>query len=190
MYAHYRKMIAQVMRYTCWRSESPFRHGKLVMLMLMSSRYANQAASDAHLTTRPVQDLISLFTTGDVLAQPPEIQNCPVLAKRKSGSPPVVSSKPTVVLVNFVPGPCAAIQSSEYWTKFAERAINETNGMSTIVVVKDREGKSTRVECVLQDWDTSAELRKTMVMEGKFSIEFVNIVPIDGFISREEQSRL
>jgi hypothetical protein len=58
------------------------------------TRYANQEASDTHLAAKPVQDLIQLFTTGDVLAQPPEVHNSKVIVKKSSGMPIPVSSNP------------------------------------------------------------------------------------------------
>ena len=158
--------------------------------MLMSCRYANQAASDAHLTTKPVQDLISLFTSGDILSQSPEVHNCPIVAKKTSEPPLMVSSNPAIVLLNIIRGPRTAMNANEHWARYAEEAIFAIKALNVFLVVEDKDEKSTRVECVLQDWDAFAELRNTMAIDVNVSIDVINIVPIDGFIGREEKSRL
>lgn len=164
--------------------------------MLIKSRYANQAASDAHLATTPVQDLIQLFTTGDVLAQAPEIHNCPITAKKTSGALLAVSSDPAIVLVNT---PCKVelkVDALEEWRGAAEEAFSSSTPMSVFMVVDDQETKSVRAEYVLRSWSAFEEFAKNMEDYRGYgtgsigSAELVKIRAIDGFIGREDKSKL
>lgn len=154
------------------------------------ARYANQAASDAHLTTKPVQGLIHLFTTGDVLAQPPEVHNCPIITK-KTSSPVPISSNPAIVLMNIPSKPDAsATQEAEKWSELSQIVMKSLKGVNSFTVVADREAKSTRVECVLQSWDSFAAYQEFMVDGRRDGADLVKIRPIDGFTGRDSMSKL
>jgi hypothetical protein len=155
--------------------------------MLTQSRYANQAASDAHMAIQPVQDLIALFTTGDVLAQPLEFQNCPVATKRTSGSPLSVSSNPAIIIINIDSGAGTMAQGIERWKSVANTAMSSVEGLSVFNVAEDKEADSVRVECVLKDWDVFAELQKTVLNGKQSAMEIIKFRPIDGFVDREDR---
>jgi hypothetical protein len=154
------------------------------------TRYANQAASDAHLATKPVQDLIQLFTTGEVLAQPPEVHNCPIITK-KTSSPVPISSNPAIVLMNMPSKPNAsATKEAEKWHELSQIVTKSVKGVNAFTVVEDRETNSTRVECVLNSWDAFAGYQEFMVDGRRDGAEVVKIRPIDGFVGRENSSKL
>ncbi|KAI4676293.1 uncharacterized protein J4E88_007207 [Alternaria novae-zelandiae] len=153
-------------------------------------QYANQAASDAHLTTKPVQDLIQLFTTGDVLAQPPEVHNCPIITK-KTSSPVPISSNPAIVLMNIPSKPDASsTKEAEKWSELSQIVMKSVKGVNSFTVVADREAKSTRVECVLQSWDSFAAYQEFMVDGRRDGADVVKIRPIYGFTGRDSSSKL
>lgn len=149
--------------------------------MLKLSRYANQAASDAHLASKPVQDLIQLFTTGDVLASPPEVHNCPVKHKKTTGSPLSVSSNPIIVLLQ------STSSSAEEWRGATEGA----KGLNFIAVVEDKETNGVRAEMILDGW-TSYEAFESGAGKSvtKAANESVQIRPIAGYLGRKGKSKL
>lgn len=154
------------------------------------ARYANQAASDAHLATKPVQDLIQLFTTGDVLAQPPEVHNCPIITKKTSGPPVPVSSNPAIVLMKIPSRSNLSAKEVERWCELSLIIMKSVKGVAAFTVVEDREANSTRVECVLQSWDAFAEYQKFMIDGRRDAAEVVKVRPIDGFVGRDSSSKL
>jgi hypothetical protein len=149
--------------------------------VLNLSRYANQAASDAHLATKPVQDLIQLFTTGDVLASPPEVHNCPVKHKKSTGAPLSVSSNPVIVLLH------STSSSADEW----RGAADGVKGLNFVAVVEDEETKGVRTEMILDGW-RSYEAFETGAGQSvtKAANEAVKIRPIEGFLGREDKSKL
>jgi hypothetical protein len=157
--------------------------------MLIKVRYANQQASDAHLAAKPVQNLIHLFTTGDVLAQPPEVHNCPVVHKVLS-SVYSVSSYPAIVLLNV---PTKSNQSAtpvKEWKEMIERVVKDTKVSGALVVAEDKESHSMRIEGMLQDWDAPAELLRVVLENETGSAEVIKVRLVCGFISRGGNSKL
>ena len=148
-------------------------------------RYTNQAANDAHFATKPVQDLVQLFTTGDILAQPPEVHNCLFAAKKTSGSPLSILSDPAIVIMNVPSKPGSAPQPVEEWKDIAEISMSKAKGVSVFAVVEDKEGNSIRMQCVAQDWNAFADLQSSVLDGSLDRIETVKIRPIDGFLGRE-----
>ncbi|KAI4709858.1 hypothetical protein J4E89_005087 [Alternaria sp. Ai002NY15] len=176
----------EVLQYVCALPVDDSSRTEIYMI----EEYANQAASDAHLTTKPVQDLIRLFTTGDVLAQPPEVHNCPIITK-KTSSPVLISSNPAIVLLNIPSKPdTSAIKQAEKWSELSQIVMKSVKGVSSFTVVEDREAKSTRVESVLQSWDSFAAYQEFMVDGRRDGADLVKIRPIDGFVGRDSSSKL
>jgi hypothetical protein len=154
------------------------------------ARYANQAASDAHLATKPVQDLIQLFTTGHVLAQSPEVHDCPVVTKKTSRSPLPVSSSPAIVLMNIPSKFELSNKDVERWHELSQIVMRSVKGVTSFTVAEDREANSTWVEAVLQSWDAFAEYQEFMIGGRKDGAEVIKISAIDGFVARESTSKL
>ena len=154
------------------------------------TRYANQEACDTHLATKPVQDLIQLFTTGDVLAQPPEVHNSNVIVNKSSGMPIPVSSNPAVVLMNIPSKSELSTKDKERWREMSSIVMNSVKGVSAFTVVKDQEANSTRVEAVLQSWDAFAEYQEFLIDGRQDGAVVVRLRPIDGFVGRENASKL
>ncbi|KAF2026464.1 hypothetical protein EK21DRAFT_33570, partial [Setomelanomma holmii] len=131
----FRKIIAfttpnepEVLQYVCALPVDDKAGNEIYMI----EEYANQAASDAHLATQPVQDLIQLFTTGDALAGAPEVHNCPIRHNKRAGSPLTVSFNPAIVLVH---------STSSGVSDFTEGA----SKLHAVVVVEDNETKGVRI---------------------------------------------
>lgn len=150
--------------------------------MFMASRYTNQAASDAHLATKPVQDLIQLFTTGDVLAGPPEVHNCPVKHRKTFGQPLSLSSNPAIVLLH------STSSGVDSW----KSAVDSAKGANFGAVVEDKDTKGVRTELILDGWSSyeafeKSEAAKTLLTDSESAVK---IRPIAGFLGREEKSKL
>ncbi|KAH6523276.1 hypothetical protein HBI56_083950 [Parastagonospora nodorum] len=144
----------------------------------MIEENANQAASDAHLATKPVQDLIQLFTTGDVLAGPPEVHNCPVQHKKSLGQPLLVSSNPGIVLLH------STSTGADAWAK----AVEDINELSFSAVVEDDETKGVRLELIFDSWSRYEAFEMSDAVKGAENA--TKIRPIAGFLGREDRSKL
>lgn len=128
-----------------------------------------------------MQDLIQLFTTGDVLASPPEVHNCPVKHKKSAGSPLSVSSNPVIVLLH------STSSNADEW----KSAVGNVKGLNFVAVVEDKETKGVRMEMILDGWKSYESFESgagTSVT--KAANEAVKIRPIAGFLGREEISKL
>lgn len=162
----------------------------------MIHRYANQAASDAHLATKPVQDLIELFTTGDVLSQPPEVHNSRVKTRTILGSPLAVFSDPAIVLVSTTYKAGSTANVSGNWEDAAQEALSKGGDLNVFIVAEDKESNSIRAEYVLKSWDAFEHFASRSTSHANFEAEkmgpteVVKIRPIDGFIGREDKSKL
>jgi len=125
-----------------------------------------------------VQDLIQLFTTGDVLAGPPEVHNCPVRYKKSLGQPLSVSSNPGIVLLH------STSTGADAWTK----AVENINELSFGAVVEDTETKGVRLELIFGSWSSYEAFEKSDAAKGAESA--TKIRPIAGFLGREDRSKL
>jgi hypothetical protein len=125
-----------------------------------------------------VQDLIQLFTTGDVLAAPPEVHNCPVRHKKTSGQPLSVSSEPAIVLLH------STSTGSDSW----RLATDNIRGSSFAAVVEDSETKGVRTELILENWASYETFEKSDMVKSTEST--VKVRPIAGFLGREDRSKL
>jgi hypothetical protein len=125
-----------------------------------------------------VQDLIRLFTTGDVLAAPPEVHNCPVQHKKSSGPLLSVSSEPAIVLLH------STSTRIESW----RTATENVRGLSFAAVVEDRETKSLRTELILENWASYEAFEESDMVKSAESA--IRIRPIAGFLGREDRSKL
>ncbi|RMZ70747.1 Dimeric alpha-beta barrel [Pyrenophora seminiperda CCB06] len=153
--------------------------------------YTNQAANDAHFVTKPVQDLVQLFTTGDVLAQPPEVHSCFIVTEKTSKSPVPVLNKPAIVLMSFPSKLDGAFRSNGVWKKdTAETLITQAKGISFFAVVEDKDANSIRVQCVAEDWNSFASFQTSVLDDSAGHVETVKIRPIDGFLGREGRYKL
>ncbi|CAO2652073.1 Nn.00g003560.m01.CDS01 [Neocucurbitaria sp. VM-36] len=161
----------------------------------MIEEYTSQAASDAHLATQPVQDLIKLFTTSDVLGGAPEVHNSTVASKHTSDSPLPVTSNPAIVLVNvgYKAGSTASVLSG--WKSTGERALSSVKGFNVFTVAEDKESNSVRAVYVLDGWKSFEEFQSLGVGDRTEKdrtgvAEAVKIRAVDGFVKREGRSKL
>lgn len=125
-----------------------------------------------------MQDLIQLFTTGDVLATPPEVHNCPVRHKKSVGQPLSISSDPAIVLLHSTSAGLDALRT----------ATEKFKGLSFVAVVEDPEAHSVRIELILENWTSYEALEKSETVKSAESA--VKIRPIAGFLGREDKSKL
>ncbi|EUC33078.1 hypothetical protein COCCADRAFT_97048 [Bipolaris zeicola 26-R-13] len=156
----------------------------------MIEEYANQAASDAHMTTKPVQDLIQLFSTGEVLAQPPEVHPCPIVNKMMLGSTLSISSTPVIALLNVPSKPNQSVAPKRDWEGIFEKAVIDVKGLGAMLVSEDKEAKCMRMEGVLQDDDAYREFQRMVAGNKTGTVEMVRIKLVCGFVSREAKSKL
>lgn len=125
-----------------------------------------------------MQDLIQLFTAGDVLAGPPEVHNCPVLHKKSVGQPLSVSSNPGIVLLH------STSVRADAWAK----AVGNINELNFGAVVEDTEIKGVRLELIFSGWSSYEAFEKSDAAKGTESA--TKIRPIAGFLGREDRSKL
>ncbi|KAH7068417.1 hypothetical protein BKA63DRAFT_371179, partial [Paraphoma chrysanthemicola] len=121
----------EVLQYVCALPVDDAAGNEIYMI----EEYADQAASDAHLATQPVKDLIDLFTTGDVLGGAPEVHNCPIRSKKVSGAPLSVEANPAVVLLH----------STSSDVNSYSQGVESAKGVNATIVVEDPETKGVRV---------------------------------------------
>lgn len=161
-------------------------------------RYADQAASDAHVATPPVQDLIKLFTTGDVLAQPPEVHNASVAVKSVSGAPIPASSNPAIVILNVDYKSGTTTHAVQGWREAGE-SVKSIKGFNVWTVAEDKEASSVRAIYVGDSWESFDTFHKSGVAQrnqehnGKDRTGVqgaVKIKVVDGFVGREDRSKL
>ncbi|EUC43459.1 hypothetical protein COCMIDRAFT_100727 [Bipolaris oryzae ATCC 44560] len=176
----------EVLQYVCALPYDDQAENEIYMI----EEYANQAANDAHMAAKPVLDLIQLFGTGEVLAQPPEVHNRPVVNKKMLGSTLSNSSTPVIALLNVTPKPNQSVTPKRDCESVFEKAVSNVKGLDAILVSEDKEGKSMRIEGVLQDDDAFTELQRVVAGNKTETVEMVRIRPVCGFVSREAKSKL
>jgi hypothetical protein len=130
--------------------------------------------------------LIQLFTTGDVLAAPPEVHNCPIRHKKSLGQSLVVSSNPAIVLLH------TTSSALEECARAAEDASRDSKGLNSVVVVEDTETKGIRTELIMDSWKSYEAFETSgaanAIIKGNESA--VKIRVIAGFLGREDKSKL
>ncbi|KAJ4376018.1 hypothetical protein N0V83_001298 [Neocucurbitaria cava] len=194
----FRKVIAftnpnepEVLAYVCALPVDDTTKTEIYMI----EEYASQAASDAHLATQPVQDLINLFTTGDVLAGAPEVHNSFVAAKNTSESPVPVSSNPAILLVNVGYKAGTTANALSGWKSTGERALSSVKGFHVFVAAEDKESSSVRAVYVLDGWKAAEEFEKSGIekqteKDRAGGVETVKIRAVDGYVKRDDRSKL
>ncbi|KAL1592645.1 hypothetical protein SLS60_011061 [Paraconiothyrium brasiliense] len=168
-------------------------------VLYMIEEYASQAASDAHLATQPVQDLIQLFSTTDVLAQPPEVHTSTVTASKLCSPPPAISTSPCIVLAHFdyAPGKVASalqgwadvvdyVSKNEYWTR--GYTVGEEKDKNSVRTVETYESWEVLEKVHLKD----EAIAKNQRLNGRDRLGegAVRVVAVDGFLGREGRARL
>ncbi|KAH7355982.1 hypothetical protein BKA66DRAFT_515729 [Pyrenochaeta sp. MPI-SDFR-AT-0127] len=190
----FRKIIAyttpnepEVLQYVCALPVDDTLKTEIYMI----EEYASPAANDAHMATKPVQDLIQLFSTSDVLAQPPEVHTCPISSKHTSGIPPPISSNPAILLVNVGYKAGTTANALESWRNFTKSASSSVKELNLSIVVEDKETNSIRAEYVLDSWGAIEGFRYLASEENRTGeVDAVKIRVIDGYIGREDRSKL
>lgn len=139
--------------------------------------------------------MITLFTTSDVLAAPPEVHNCSVVTKKSAGTPLAISTDPAIVLVNTPYQPDAAPQTLDWWKNTAKEISDNTKGFSSVIVVEDRESNSVREEYVLQSWgdfEAIAARYKSHDSDNASRVptDIVKVKAVAGFLGRDDKSKL
>jgi hypothetical protein len=81
-------------------------------------------------------------------------------------------------------------KDKERWREMSSIVMNSVKGVSAFTVVEDQEANSTRVEAVLQSWDAFAEYQEFLIDGRQDGAVVVRLRPIDGFVGRENASKL
>lgn len=155
-------------------------------------RYANQAASDAHMGTQPVKDLIQLFSTSDVLVEPPEVHNSTVLV-RKTINPvttSAVSDSRVLVLELSALDAGTSARSPEDVDAVVEKVRSKVQGLRSLVVAEDQATKSIRIECALEGGGALMSFPELVLDDEARPVHAVKIIPKHGFLSRARKSKL
>jgi hypothetical protein len=170
-------------------------------LKLTSYRYASPAANDAHIATPPVQDLIKLFTTGDVLAAAPEVHISPIIANKRTSAPvPTIASTPAIVLAHFGYKPNKLSHALEGWKAVVDYVTKDEYWTRGYTVGADKEGETVRTVEMYESWEffdkvhgKSEAVARNQKHNGRDRTAVhgaVRVRPIDGFLGREERPKL
>ncbi|KAF2451867.1 hypothetical protein P171DRAFT_478888 [Karstenula rhodostoma CBS 690.94] len=168
-------------------------------VLYMIEEYASQAASDAHLATQPVKDLITLFTTTSVLAAPPEVHTSTVTASKLCAPPPSPSTAPAIVLAHFEYKPDTVARALQGWAAVVEYVREKEYWTRGYTVGKEKGKSCVRTVETYESWEVlekvhlkSEAVAKNRKHNGSDRIGqgAVRVVAVDGFLGREERSKL
>ncbi|PVH93824.1 hypothetical protein DM02DRAFT_694854 [Periconia macrospinosa] len=169
-------------------------------VLYMIEEYASSAANDAHVATAPVQDLIQLFTTGNVLAQPPEVHICPVVGHKTSAKVSRIEANPAIVLAHVVYKPDTLSHALKGWRKVVEYVESNEYWTQGYTLGKEEESNCVRTVEVYESWGFvdkvhagSEAVRENAKENGKdrTGIEgTVRVRAVDGFMGRENLVKL
>ncbi|KAF2787008.1 hypothetical protein K505DRAFT_379873 [Melanomma pulvis-pyrius CBS 109.77] len=170
-------------------------------VLYMIEEYASQAASDSHLATQPVQDLIGLFTTGDVLAGAPDVHTAPIVANKLAKQPPSVSDNPAIVLANFEYKPGTLASALKGWNSVVDYVSAKEEGTKSYTIFADLEkGNEIRTVEVYDSWEfvenvhlKSPAIAQNVEQNGKDRTGVkgaVKVKFVDGFLGREKLGKL
>ena len=106
-----------------------------------------------------------------------------------------MSSNPAILLVNVGYKPGATANALAGWKSTAERALSSVKGFNVFTVAEDKESNSVRAVYVLDGWKSVEEFQRSGVEENSEKdrsgvAETVKIKAVDGFIKREDKSKL
>jgi quinol monooxygenase YgiN len=121
----------------------------------MIEEYVDKAASDAHLATLPVKDLIALFGQPGILAGAPKVWNITpsIEYARPQLKSLTVESSPAVVMAHFgfKSGTlCHAVEGWKELISYAEKNEPQTLGYT---IMEDKESSALRTVEVYESWD-------------------------------------
>jgi quinol monooxygenase YgiN len=119
----------------------------------MIEEYASQEASDAHIQTAPVQNLINLFTTGDLLAAPPEVHNNSIISQKLLSSSLSVSANPAIVLANFGYKPGTLENALNGWKEVINYVTKNEEPTRAYAILATDGGNEVRTVEVYDNWD-------------------------------------
>ena len=162
----------------------------------MIEEYASQKVSDDHIASPPVQDLIKLFTTSDVLTGPPEVFNTNTVAEKISRPPPTVSSNPAIILANFEYKPGTLSHALEGWKDVVKYVESNEDGTKGYTVTAADGGNEVRTVEMYDSWDyvenvhlkapAIAENQKQNGADRTGNKGAVRLRAVDGFLGREK----
>ncbi|KAJ4351446.1 uncharacterized protein N0V89_006788 [Didymosphaeria variabile] len=168
-------------------------------VLYMIEEYASQAASDAHLATQPVQDLIKLFTTSDVLAQPPEVHTSTVTSSKPCSPPPAISTSPCIVLAHFDYQAGKVANALLGWADVVEYVAKNEYWTRGYTVGEGKDKNSVRTVETYESWEflekvhmKNEAIAKNQQQNGKDRVGqgAVRVTAVDGFLGREGKARL
>ena len=162
-------------------------------------RYATQAASDAHLATQPVQDLIHLFSTTSVLAQPPEVHTSTVTSSKICSPSPEISTNPAIVLAEFEYKPGTVANALKGWDEVVKYVSKNEYWTRGYTVGEEKEKSTVRTVETYESWEflekvhfKSEAVGRNQEQNGRDRVGSgeVRVVAVDGFLGREGKAKL
>lgn len=119
----------------------------------MIEEYASQEANASHIAAPPVQELISLLSTGDVLASAPEVYNNNITAQKEGAGNPSVSSDPAIVLAHYEYTPGTLSRALESWKDVVDYVEKNENGTGALAVLATEGGAEVRTVEIYESWE-------------------------------------
>ncbi|CAI6332883.1 unnamed protein product [Periconia digitata] len=169
-------------------------------VLYMIEEYTSDAASDAHIATQPVQDLIQLFTAGGVLAQPPEVHTCLVVGSKTSRPVPQVSEDPAIVLAHVEYKPRTVSHALKGWLNVLGHAKNDEYWTKGYTLGREKDANFVRTVEMYQSWGfldnvhlKSDAVAKNYLENGKDRTGVqgaVRVKAVDGYLGRERPHKL
>lgn len=164
----------------------------------MIEEYASQEASDSHLQTPPVQELISLFSSGNVLASAPEVHNDRIVASKVAKAVPTISSNPALVIANFEYKPGTVDSAIEGWKEYVKYVQESEDGTKEYAVLATEGEGWVRTVDVYESWEfldkvhinseAIGKVKEGIQKNGTGNVNVVRVRVVDGFLGRDKGS--
>ncbi|KAF2015137.1 hypothetical protein BU24DRAFT_372042 [Aaosphaeria arxii CBS 175.79] len=161
----------------------------------MIEEYASAEASASHLATEPVQELIKLFGSGEVLAAAPEVFNSSVKHAKVGPKPINVSANLAVVIAHFGYEAGKVSDALGGWKSLVEYVVASESGTSGYAVGVDENGKDLTVVAVYDSWDyfdnvhlksKGTKESRAQTREGRTGVQdVVRLRVVDGFMGKQ-----
>lgn len=119
----------------------------------MIEEYASKEACDAHTATQPVQDLIALFTNGNVLESPPEVYNHEIIHDKIAKISPTVASDPAILLAHFSYKPGMLSHALQGWKSVVDYVTENEDGTLGYTVLASDSNDVIRTVEIYEGWD-------------------------------------
>lgn len=119
----------------------------------MIEEYTSEEANASHIAAPPVQELISLFGTADVLDSAPEVYNNNIVVQKAVTGDLDISSGTAIVLAHYEYPPGALSRALEGWKDVVRQIEESENGTRAYTVLATEGVNDVRTVEIYESWD-------------------------------------